>query len=97
MSSEQAGEAAARSMVCDGGGTSTEHCSMQQSIPVWRSDVVSYLPDDSSSTQALYSMGIHALCVGKCDSEGMATHGFWWTNTNSSSESLPSSFSPVRH
>ncbi|KAL9184501.1 hypothetical protein ACHAXT_012471 [Thalassiosira profunda] len=82
VSSEQAGEAAARSMVCDGGGTST-----QQSIPVWRSDVVSYLLDDSSSTQALYSMGIHALCVGKCDSEGMATHGFWWTNTNSSSES----------
>jgi hypothetical protein len=34
-----------------------------------------------ASTLALYSMGIHALCVGKCDSTAMATHGFWWTNT----------------
>jgi hypothetical protein len=34
----------------------------------------------SSSTLDLYSMGIHALCVGRCDAECMATHGFWWTN-----------------
>ena len=30
-------------------------------------------------------MGIHALCVGRCDSETLATHGFWWTNTNQQS------------
>ncbi|KAL3783184.1 hypothetical protein ACHAW5_008118 [Stephanodiscus triporus] len=66
---------------------------MQGSIPVWRSDVIPYIVNDqlswqgmrsNSSTLALYSMGIHALCVGRCDSEGMATHGFWWTNTNQS-------------
>ncbi|KAL3827508.1 hypothetical protein ACHAXA_003777 [Cyclostephanos tholiformis] len=43
--------------------------------PYWRG-----MRPNSSSTLALYSMGIHALCVGRCDSEGMATHGFWWTN-----------------
>ena len=54
--------------------------------------MIPYLPtttsnpdDDSSKTLALYSMGIHALCVGKCDSESMATHGYWWTNQSSSS------------
>jgi hypothetical protein len=40
--------------------------------------------NSANKTLALYSMGIHALCVGRCDSEGMATHGFWWTNTNQS-------------
>ncbi len=38
----------------------------------------------SKATLALYSMGMHALCVGRCDSEGMATHGYWWTNANQS-------------
>ncbi|KAL7453367.1 hypothetical protein ACHAWC_005036 [Mediolabrus comicus] len=68
------------------------------SIPVWRSDEVPYLhnsdernepivkqtsaADEKLSSLALYSMGVHALCVGKCDSETQATHGFWWTNTN---------------
>lgn len=40
--------------------------------------------NSANKTFALYSMGIHALCVGRCDSESMATHGFWWTNTNQS-------------
>lgn len=68
---------------------------LQGSIPVWRSDVVPYILETShdeveqstnsaNKTLALYSMGIHALCVGRCDSESMATHGFWWTNTNQS-------------
>ena len=68
------------------------------SIPVWRSDEVPYLhnsderneptvkqtsaANEKISSLALYSMGVHALCVGKCDSETQATHGFWWTNTN---------------
>ena len=42
----------------------------------------------NSSTLALYSMGIHALCVGRCDSEGMATHGFWWTNQSMDSKTM---------
>ncbi|KAL3770755.1 hypothetical protein ACHAWU_009662 [Discostella pseudostelligera] len=102
VSSEQAGEVAARNMV----GTSVTSpsmvavaapCYMKESIPVWRSDVIPYVPvptDDeeadikrhlATSTLALYSMGIHALCVGRCDAEGMATHGFWWTNQSTTS------------
>jgi hypothetical protein len=96
VSAEQAGEVAARNMVRGSSSTSVSReagapCYLKESIPVWRSDVVQYLPDEvgaavigrhypSSSTLALYSMGIHALCVGRCDSECMATHGFWWTN-----------------
>jgi len=62
----------------------------QESIPVWRSDVIPYTStnpnnDKSHSSLSLYSMGIHALCIGRCDSEGMSTHGFWWTNTNQQS------------
>lgn len=44
---------------------------------VWRSDVLSYAPQRSSS---LASVGITALCVGVCDSERFTTHGVWWTN-----------------
>lgn len=51
----------------------------RDSMPVWRSDVLSY---DEGKWQAssLSSIGIHALCVGTCDSERYATHGVWWTN-----------------
>ena len=90
VSAKVSGELAARSMVSSCGIKlpSSSPNYVQESIPVWRSDVVPYLPmseaDQSNSSLALYSMGIHALSVGKCDSEGMATHGFWWTNSNQS-------------
>jgi len=71
---------------------STMHL-LDESIPVWRSDRVPYLRDASKEedgntqqqqplTLSLYQMGIHALCIGRCDSDSLATHGFWWTNTN---------------
>jgi hypothetical protein len=99
MSADLSGEIAARNMVKEYlGGKRNQHKNevshhVQETITVWRSDQVSYVPsmsrDDGTrsitqptSSLALYSMGIHALCVGKCDST-MATHGFWWTNTNS--------------
>mmetsp|Transcript_4721 Transcript_4721/g.8395 ORF Transcript_4721/g.8395 Transcript_4721/m.8395 type:complete len:577 (+) Transcript_4721:2-1732(+) len=112
VSAELAGTVAARNMVGDGSiaplnqrseADSLTPCHIQESIPVWRSDVIPYLPapasndkdqqlpketmQSTSASLALYSMGIHALCVGRCDSEGMATHGFWWTNTKQSNES----------
>eukprot|EP00816_Leptocylindrus_hargravesii_P001789 CAMPEP_0196807932 /NCGR_PEP_ID=MMETSP1362-20130617/7912_1 /TAXON_ID=163516 /ORGANISM="Leptocylindrus danicus, Strain CCMP1856" /LENGTH=584 /DNA_ID=CAMNT_0042182051 /DNA_START=55 /DNA_END=1806 /DNA_ORIENTATION=+ len=47
-------------------------------IPIWRSDQ-SYSNSSSTST-ALRQLGVEALCVGQCDAETMATHGYWWTN-----------------
>ncbi len=114
VSSELVGMVAATNMVVGGcggisGDVESTTCHIRDSIPVWRSDVISYIPEDaadpdaaandhqppsrrggvrsnysSNATLALYSMGMHALCVGRCDSEGMATHGYWWTNTNQS-------------
>ncbi|KAL7482268.1 hypothetical protein ACHAW6_007937 [Cyclotella cf. meneghiniana] len=105
MNAQLSGEVAARNMIMGSsrGDNSksqswTDHktCHIQETIPVWRSDQVPYLPSinqgdrnnttsQQADTLALYSMGIHALCVGKCDSSTMATHGFWWTNTNNQS------------
>jgi hypothetical protein len=96
MSAELSGEIAARNMVKEtsnrkNGKNELEFmpCHVQETIPVWRSDQVAYVNknEHEASSLALYSMGIHALCVGKCDSTMMATHGFWWTNTNNQSES----------
>lgn len=97
MSAELSGEIAARNMVKEASnGNKGRHefefmpCHVQETIPIWRSDQVAYRSTDNAheaSTLALYSMGIHALCVGKCDSTSMATHGFWWTNTNNQSDS----------
>jgi hypothetical protein len=114
VSSELVGMVAATNMVVGGSGgigrdVESTTCHIRDSIPVWRSDVISYIPEDAAdpdaasndhqppsrrggvrssysynATLALYSMGMHALCVGRCDSEGMATHGYWWTNTNQS-------------
>ena len=102
-SSARIGEIAARNMVRDHVSTESrdKYSSRMDSIPVWRSDVVPYLPKANGSlindpteqtsksslneSYALYSMGIHALCVGRCDSDTLATHGFWWTNTNQQS------------
>ena len=47
------------------------------SLPMLRTDKLS---SSGEATSLLSSLGIHALCVGDCDSENMATHGFWWTN-----------------
>lgn len=51
--------------------------SQDKDLPILRTDKVSTSGNDTSS---LSSLGIHALCVGNCDSENMSTHGFWWTN-----------------
>eukprot|EP00978_Attheya_sp_CCMP212_P006689 scaffold15518_cov50-Attheya_sp.AAC.4 len=63
-----------------------------ESISIWRTDVEeSPVPSNNSShddnndvtkptMSHLNALGIHALCVGDCDSECMSTHGFWWTN-----------------
>jgi len=104
--SARVGEIAARNMIRDNvvsGSSRSDGYDVitDESIPVWRSDVIPYLQringsspnnlieqisntvaSNEATTLALYSMGIHALCVGKCDSETLATHGFWWTNTN---------------
>ena len=42
-----------------------------ESCPIWRTDC--------HSSSSLSGLGINALCVGNCDSETMATHGFFWT------------------
>lgn len=52
---------------------------LRDAIPVWRSDILSY-DDGNRRPTSLSSIGIHALCVGTCDSERYATHGVWWTN-----------------
>lgn len=52
------------------------------SLPVWRSDITSYPGQGAPVTSALSSLGIQALCVGNCDSERLATRGFWWTNSS---------------
>ena len=115
MSAELSGEVAARNMVGDKNHVTqsrNQHLpSLQESIPIWRSDVIPYLPPaqaneinasrmeatQQASTLALYSMGIHALCVGRCDSEGMATHGFWWTNTNQQTNGVENDSENNRH
>ena len=52
------------------------------SLPVWRSDVTSYSSQGVPLVSSLSSLGIQALCVGHCDSERLATRGFWWTNSS---------------
>ena len=62
-----------------------------QTFPVIRSDAC--VTSDNASSLA--SVGIHALCVGNCDSERMSTHAFWWTNQSASRSSV-SMFRPKR-
>ena len=55
------------------------------SVPVWRSDVTSYLSQSIKgelTPSSLSGLGVQALCVGQCDSERMSTRGFWWTNAS---------------
>jgi hypothetical protein len=54
--------------------------SKNESLPVTRTDRLSTTITGGSSNSSLASLGIHALCVGQCDSEVLSTHGFWWTN-----------------
>ena len=56
---------------------STNLFSQDKNLPILRTDKVSTSGEDTSS---LSSLGVHALCIGQCDSENMSTHGFWWTN-----------------
>jgi hypothetical protein len=66
---------------------STQHADTIQSfaassLPVWRSDITSYSEQGSPFASSLSNLGIQALCVGNCDSERLATRGFWWTNSS---------------
>ena len=54
--------------------------SKNKSLSVMRTDQLSTTMGSNGSNSALTYFGIHALCVGQCDSETMSTHGFWWTN-----------------
>mmetsp|Transcript_34542 Transcript_34542/g.101513 ORF Transcript_34542/g.101513 Transcript_34542/m.101513 type:complete len:945 (-) Transcript_34542:93-2927(-) len=56
-----------------------------ESCPIWRTDVGAFGGTDGPSSSSLSALGINALCVGNCDSETMATHGFFWTNQASDS------------
>lgn len=52
------------------------------SVPVWRSDITAYSGLGKPIISSLPGLGIQALCIGNCDSERLATRGFWWTNTS---------------
>jgi hypothetical protein len=54
-----------------------------ESCPIWRTDIGTFGGTDGPSS--LSALGVNALCVGSCDSETMATHGFFWTNQASDS------------
>eukprot|EP00559_Dactyliosolen_fragilissimus_P007368 CAMPEP_0184871308 /NCGR_PEP_ID=MMETSP0580-20130426/40644_1 /TAXON_ID=1118495 /ORGANISM="Dactyliosolen fragilissimus" /LENGTH=808 /DNA_ID=CAMNT_0027373951 /DNA_START=429 /DNA_END=2855 /DNA_ORIENTATION=- len=47
-------------------------------IPVWHSERLE--SSMGSKFKYLRAAGIETVCVGNCDSETMATHGFFWTN-----------------
>lgn len=49
----------------------------EASLPIFRSDICH---GNESRSATLAKVGIQALCVGRCDSDRMTTHGFWWTN-----------------
>jgi hypothetical protein len=59
--------------------TSTHRIASKDPVPIWRSDFLSY-DVNQRTVSSLASVGIHALCVGHCDSERYSTHGVWWTN-----------------
>jgi hypothetical protein len=60
--------------------TSSNIYSKNESLPITRTDHLPTTINGGSSNSSLASLGIHALCVGQCDSEVLSTHGFWWTN-----------------
>ncbi|EJK49965.1 hypothetical protein THAOC_31103 [Thalassiosira oceanica] len=86
ISAEESGRIAALNMIKTNYKSHSHHEDMQSEsisshMPVWRTDRVSYMTNGEKRSEALYGMGIHALSVGRCDSDECATHGFWWTNT----------------
>ena len=86
VSAEESGRIAALNMIRSNYKSQSHHADMQSEsisshIPVWRTDRISYVTSGEKRSEALYAMGIHALAVGRCDSEECATHGFWWTNS----------------
>lgn len=56
--------------------------SNEESLPTWRTDKSS-IQHNTFQQSSLSMMGIHALCIGQCDSENMSSHGYWWTNRRS--------------
>ena len=61
----------------------TIHSFATHGIPVWRSDVTSYLSRKGEAVpSSLAGLGVQALCVGNCDSERLSTRAFWWTNSS---------------
>jgi hypothetical protein len=59
------------------------HSFATHGIPVWRSDVTSYLSRKGEAVpSSLATLGVQALCVGNCDSERLSTRAFWWTNSS---------------
>ena len=95
LAGSAAGEVAAQNMIKDycerTAGASAklrkgkEQVNTNLSFPSWRTDVSPLRsaksdPQMLTTTSYLSSIGVHAICIGQCDSETMATHGFWWTN-----------------
>lgn len=90
LDGSQAGKIAATNMVknyCERERMDRRHVlrasnvfSNNKSLSVTRTDNLSTTSGLHGEGSALSSIGIHALCVGQCDSETMSTHGFWWTN-----------------
>jgi hypothetical protein len=63
-------------------GVEESHSFATNSLPVWRSDIPSYPTSNGDRSSALPTIGVQALCVGKCDSERQSTRAFWWTNSS---------------
>ena len=68
------------------GTSSLNFIAQNKWLPTCRSDVLR--GDIGMSQSSLPLLGIVSLSVGHCDSETMSTHGFWWTNQNSSNKSI---------
>ena len=86
ISAEESGRIAALNMIKTNCKSRSRHEEMKSEsisnhMPVWRTDRISYMPNEEKRSESLYAMGIHALAVGRCDSDECATHGFWWTNS----------------
>ncbi|VEU37371.1 unnamed protein product [Pseudo-nitzschia multistriata] len=58
------------------------HSFATNSLPIWRSDITSFPACNGDRISSLSSIGVQALCVGKCDSERQSTRAFWWTNSS---------------
>jgi hypothetical protein len=60
--------------------TGPSFVSSDDDISTSRTDKLVYESSSSKSLSShLSALGVHALTVGDCNSQDMATHGFWWT------------------